>query len=464
MKEFALTPVFDQNAPLYRQLYRYLAGEIQSGHLPAGTKLPSKRQLCAHLGLSMSTIETAYGLLSAEGYITAKPRSGFAVCDELPFSNLEKTEQTAPPLPAPPVPHTYDYAFSTGAVDTSVFPFSLWARISKEAVYQNPDLLQPGHPQGDLPLRKALADFLRQYRGVNCAPEQIIIGAGLDYLLGLVMQLLPADAGVALEDPGYPAAYDTVTRYGRTPLPLSADEAGMRPDLLEASGACAALVTPSHQFPLGTTMPLSRRAQLLRWASERPERWILEDDYDSEFRYSSHPIPALQGLDKQGRVVYLGTFSRSIAPSIRVAYLILPPRLLERYYAIFPRASCTVSRFEQEALRRFLTQGSYTAHLRRMNNLYRRRLATVSTLLSDAFPDGVIFGSEAGLHFLFALPRFSEAELKSRAREQGIDVHGLSEYCRNDCPVPSTLVLGFAGLEETAAASAVERLKTAWDT
>ena len=464
MKEFALTPAFDQSAPLYRQLYRYLAGEIQLGHLSAGTKLPSKRQLCAHLGLSMSTVETAYGLLAAEGYIIAKPRSGFAVCDVLPFSSLEQTKQNAPPLPAPSAPHIYDYAFSTGAVDTSVFPFSLWARISKEAVYQNPDLLQPGHPQGDLPFRQALTDFLRQYRGVNCAPEQVIIGAGLDYLLGLVMQLLPAGAGVALEDPGYPAAYDTVTRYSRTPLSLSADEAGMRPDLLEASGACAALVTPSHQFPLGTTMPLSRRAQLLRWAGEHPERWILEDDYDSEFRYSSHPIPALQGLDKLGRVVYLGTFSRSIAPSIRVAYLILPPLLLERYYAIFPRAACTVSRFEQEALRRFLTQGSYTAHLRRMNNLYRRRLSTVSGLLSNAFPDGVISGAEAGLHFLFTLPRFPEAELKSRARAQGVEVHGLSEYCRNDCPVPSTLVLGFAGLDGPAAASAVERLKAAWDT
>ena len=462
MKEFALTPVFHQNAPLYRQLYRYLAEEIQSGHLPAGTKLPSKRQLCSHLGISMSTVETVYGLLTAEGYIISKPRSGFCVCDTLPFSSLDNPEQSAPPLPTPPVPLHYDYTFSTGAVDTSVVPFSLWARISKEAVYENPNLLQPGHPQGDLPLRKVLADFLRQYRGVNCAPEQIIIGAGLDYLLGLVMQLLPEGGGVALEDPGYPAAHDTISRYGRVPLPLSADEAGMRPDLLEASGACAALVTPSHQFPLGITMPLTRRAQLLHWASEAPERWILEDDYDSEFRYSTHPIPALQGLDKQGRVVYLGTFSRSIAPSIRVAYLILPPLLLERYYRMFPRASCTVSRFEQEALRRFLSQGGYTAHLRRMNNLYRRRLSSVTAALSNAFSDASISGAEAGLHFLFTLPRFSEEELRARAANHGVLVHGLSEYCREACPHPSTLVLGFAGLDETAVHGAIRQLKTAW--
>lgn len=463
MKEFALTPVFDRSTPLYRQLYRYLAEEIQSGRLSAGTRLPSKRQLCSHLGVSMSTVEAAYGLLNAEGYITAKPRSGFMVCDTLPFSVVTETERRAPPLPASPVQRAYEYAFSTGAVDTSVFPFSLWARISKEVVYQNPDLLQPGDPQGDLPLRCALADFLRQYRGVHCAPEQVILGAGLDYLLGLVMQLLPSGAGVALEDPGYPSAYDTVTRYGRTPLPLAADEAGMRPDLLEQSAACAALVTPSHQFPLGTTMPLTRRAQLLRWAEEQPERWLLEDDYDSEFRYSSRPIPALQGLDRQGRVVYLGTFSRSIAPSIRVAYLLLPPLLLERYYTMFPRVSCTVSRFEQAALCRFLTQGSYTAHLRRMNNLYRRRLSAVTAALTAAFPDCILSGAEAGLHFLFTLPRFSEEELKLRAASQGVEVRGLSEYCHNACPIPSTLVLGFAGLDERAAAEAVERLKAAWN-
>ena len=462
MKESALTLVFDDSAPLYRQLYRYLAGEIQGGRLAAGTRLPSKRQLCAHLGVSMSTVETAYGILAAEGYIAAKPRSGFVVCDVLPLSGPARTDAPPPAVPQPEPAPRWDYEFSTGAVDTSVFPFSSWARTTKEAVYENPDLLQRGHPQGDLPLRKALGDFLRQYRGVDCAPEQIIIGAGLDYLLGLVMQLLPSGAGVALEDPGYPAAFDTVERYGRTPIPLPVDSQGMRPDALDASGACAALVTPSHQFPLGTTMPLARRTQLLRWAADGEERWLLEDDYDSEFRYASRPIPAMQGLDKLGRVVYLGTFSRSIAPSIRVAYLILPAPLLERYYRAFPRAASTVSRFEQEALRRFLVQGQYAAHLRRMNNLYRRRRAMVIQALEDAFPHAVISGADAGLHFLFTLPGHSEDELRAAAAAHGVGVHGLSEYCHGPCPMPSTLVLGFAGLDERSTAGAVERLKQAW--
>lgn len=462
MKEFAITLVFDGASPLYRQLYRYLAGEIRSGRLSPGAKLPSKRQLCAHLGVSMSTVETAYEMLAAEGYIAAKPRSGFSVCDLLPLPALEDRGGAPSPLPPPPGRTAPELAFSTGAVDTSIFPFSSWARISKEAVYENPDLLQPGHPQGDLPLRTALAQFLHQYRGVTCAPEQIVLGAGLDYLLGLVMQLLPAGAGVALEDPGYPSAFETVTRYGRRPIPLAVDGAGMRPDQLAASDACAALVTPSHQFPVGSTMPLSRRTQLLRWAGEAEDRWILEDDYDSEFRYTSRPIPALQGLDKLGKVVYLGTFSRSIAPSIRVAYLILPPGLLERYYTVFSRTSCTVSRFEQEALRRFLTGGGYAAHLRRMNHHYRRRLSYLTTALKAAFPDCTISGDGAGLHFLFTFPHFSEAELTARAAGVGVEVHGLSEYCRAAVPPPSTLVLGFAGLDEPAVDRAVERLKSAW--
>ena len=195
-------------------------------------------------------------------------------------------------------------------------------------------------------------------------------------------------------------------------------------------------------------MPLARRTQLLRWAGEQEEGWLLEDDYDSEFRYSSRPIPAMQGVDKLGKVVYLGTFSRSIAPSIRVAYAVLPPALLKRYYERFSRTSCTVSRFEQETLRRFLTEGGYTAHLRRMNNLYRRRMAQVTGLLTDAFPDGRVSGTEAGLHFLFTLPRLPEKELIERAEEAGVEVRGLSAYCRGNCPLDSTLVLGFAGLDE----------------
>ena len=451
-------PVFTGDAPLYQQLYRHIAGAIQSGTLFPGEKLPSKRRMCALAGVSMSTVETAYSLLAAEGYVLAKPRSGY-VCAHL----LPPIPAAPPPVdvPPPPEPSRWAYDCSTSAVDTSAFPFSSWARITKEAVYENPGLLQRGHPQGDEPLRAALAGLLSQYRGVRCSPEQVVVGAGADYLLSLLLQLLPEHRAVALEDPGYPAAYAAAALHGRQAVPIQVDGEGMDPDALECSGAGLAYVTPSHQFPLGVTMPAGRRSRLLRWAAQQPDRFLIEDDYDSEFRYASRPIPAMQGLDRAGRVVYMGTFSRSIAPAIRVAYMILPPPLLERYRRTFSHGACTVSRFEQESLRRFIAQGLYGRHLRRTGNLYRRKCALLTQALS-AIPGAAISGEDAGLHFLLTLPRYSEGELVERAACQSIRVHPLSRYCHAVPPIPSTVVLGFAGLSEEELGQAAERLGRAW--
>ena len=282
-----------------------------------------------------------------------------------------------------------------------------------------------------------------------------------DYLLSLLLQLLPEHRSLALEDPGYPAAYAAAALHGREPVPIPVDGQGMDRDALERSGAGLAYVTPSHQFPLGVTMPAGRRSQLLHWAASGPGRFLIEDDYDSEFRWSSRPIPALQGLDRAGRVVYMGTFSRSIAPAIRVAYMILPPALLERYRRTFSHGACAVSRFEQESLRRFLAQGLYGRHLRRTGNLYRRKCALFTEAL-EAIPGVSITGAEAGLHFLLTLPRFSEEELVARAADQSVRVHPLSRYCHAVPPLPSTVVLGFAGLSEDQLAQAAERLRAAW--
>ena len=459
MESTITLPDFRDDSPLYEQLYRHLAGEISHGKLPPGSKLPSKRKMCALLGVSMSTVDTAYSLLAAEGYVTVRPRSGCTVADLLPLTPQPTADV---PKPEPPAPR-WHYDCSTSAVDTSLFPFSSWARISKEAVYENPDLLQRGHPQGDLPLRTALADLLAQYRGVRCSPEQIIVGAGADWLLSMVLQLLPEHQTIALEDPGYPAAYAAVKRLGRQAAPVAVDEQGMSPEALETTGAGLAYVTPSHQFPLGVTMPAGRRSRLLHWAYRVPGRYIIEDDYDSEFRYASRPIPALQGMDREGRVIYMGTFSRSIAPAIRVAFVILPPALLARWQAEFSHSSCTVSRFEQESLRRFLVQGLYSRHLRRSVNLYRRKCTVFSEALSSI--DGVsLSGQQAGLHFLLTLPRFTESELVNRAAEQGVRVSPLSRYCHSVPSLPSTVVVGFAGLSEQELGEAAKLLKAAYET
>ncbi len=450
-----LTPRFEEGSPLYDQLYRYIVAQIRSGALPAGEKLPSKRALAEHLGVSLTTVEKSYGLLTAEGYLESAPRSGYRVTPALTMI------PTQPP-PAPPRPRQRQQLselFSTSAVDTSVFPYATWARLSKEAVYDSPDLLQRGEGQGDWGLRGTLAGFLHQYRGVNCTPEQVVLGAGLEGLMWVLLQLLPR-AVFALEDPGYASLRRLLDNLGRPYVPVPVDERGMSGAALARSGADVAYVTPSHQFPLGVATPVARRSELLRWAYEKPGRYLIEDDYDSEFRYASRPIPAMQGLDEGGRVIYVGTFSRTVAPSIRVAYLILPPALVEVYQAKFGHAAATVSRFEQEALRRFLASGAYSRHLRRVGNLYRRRRDALVSALADW---GEIRGADAGLHLLFTLPGREERELVERAAGAGFRVRGLGEYCLQARPRPGTLVLGFAGLPEQEAPQAVAALRRAFE-
>jgi len=353
--------------PLYRQLYEFVVSEIEGGRLSEGEKLPSKRSLCAHLKISQSTVETAYSILVAEGYIESRPKSGYYALaierlsrgdfaeneDPLPYkAHGGEKDQTARRAPR--------FDFSTNAVDTSAFPYASWAKIFKETVYQNPELLQRGDARGDAGLRRALAGFLHEYRGVSCSEGQIVIGAGMEYLLDMLLQILGDKAVFAVEDPGYVSTIRTIENNGRAVVPIPVDRSGMDVLKLLDSQATVAYVTPSHQFPMGVTMPIGRRTALLNWAAEKRERYIIEDDYDSEFRYSSRPIAAMQGLDKNGKVIYIGTFSRGIAPSIRAAYMVLPERLISEYERLFSHSSSTVSRFEQMTLCRFIESGRAT--------------------------------------------------------------------------------------------------------
>lgn len=459
MERFAFTPDFTGAVPLYQQLYRYASEEIRSGRLCEGDALPSKRALCAHLGVSLSTVESAYGLLCAEGYARSVPRSGYRVCAVTPL-----------PAAAPATEHAHfeeaevalDPCFSTAAVDASLFPYAAWARLMREAV-RDPRLLQRGRSQGDLGLREALCAFLYQYRGVSCRSEQVVVGAGLEYLTGLLLQLLPPEAVVGLEDPGYHAAYRAMEHHRRPSVPVPVDALGLVPGELDALGADVAYVTPSHQYPLGMTMSAPRRAELLRWAYEKPGRYIIEDDYDSEFRTASRPIPAMQGVDRGNRVIYLGTFSRSIAPSIRAAYLILPPALLERYRADFAHGASTMSRYEQRVLEEFLRSGQYVRHLRRTGTLYRAREAALIAALRAHLPEGEIFGDGGGLHLLLTLPGRDEAELVRRGQSAGYELHGRGEYCHAASYPGAALVLGFAGLDAARADAAVAELRAAFD-
>ncbi len=460
--------------PLYQQIYENLAQQIRTGRLHSGDRLPGKRSLAAQLAVAVNTVDTAYQMLVAEGYLEARPKSGFFVLDYtemLPVSS--SAGEAEPPAPAEPEPSPLKFDLSTGAVDTDLFPFRTWGRIQKELLYARPELLRHGHRQGDPELREQLADYLRAYRGVVCSPEQIVVGAGVEYLLGLLAQLLggrtdrPGSAA-AIENPGYDRPRAILENNGIPCRCVDIDTSGLSPAGLEASGANLCHITPSHHFPTGVTMPVGRRAQLLRWASELPGRYILEDDYDAEFRFDMRPVPSLQGMaGPDGPVVYLCTFSKSLAPSIRIACMVLPGQLLERYRAAFGSYSNTVSRFEQQTLRRFLAEGYFTRHLARMRGVYKARMERLILELERRFgrDELRLQGRHTGLHLLLTLPRGpGEAEMETSALASGVGLRGLSRYYmerKENCP-DSTVVLGYASLRDGDIPALADTLFGAW--
>ncbi len=441
--------------PIYLDIYERIAADIMSGVIAPGAKLPSKRQLESMLGVSRTTVEAAYAALISEGYVFTKQNSGHYACpiDRLPA-----------PAPAPAIPIEEPeekkpaVSLLTGETDVTLFPFPTWAKIAKEQVYSDPRFLKSGNGAGDIELRRELCSFLREIRGVNCVPSQIVIGAGIDYILRILLQILPRTSAFALEDPGYTTVLSTVTASGRKTFHIPVDKDGMCVSVLSGTPAEIAYVTPSHQFPMGVTMPVARRTELLRWAGADERRYIIEDDYDSEFRYSSKPIPAMQGMDGISKVIYIGTFSRSLAPSIRIAFAVLPPRLSEIYRASFKGIPSTVSRFDQQTLCAFMSRGLYARHLRRAVGVYRQKQALFRSLLSE-IPGVTLSGAQAGLHFLVTAPEKSEKELVAAAAGEDVAIRGLSEY-RRENPVPErTLVLGFGGVDTKTIPAVCERLK-----
>ena len=469
MVDFTIGLSSDSHLPLYERLYRSLSGQIRSGQLQAGQKLPGKRSLAAALAVSVNTVDTAYQLLTAEGYLEVRPKSGFYVLpvpQALPKSGARQAPPPHPALPAGDQPPLARFDLSTGGVDTSLFPFRTWGRIQKELLYSSPQLLTRGPSQGDEELREEICEYLRAYRGVHCRPDQVVIGAGTEYLAGLLAPLLKGPA--AVENPGYRRTRTILENNGLSCLPVDIDREGLSVEMLARSGAEVAYVTPSHQFPTGVTMPAGRRGELLRWAEEAPGRWIIEDDYDSEFRFDLRPLPSLQGMGgADGPVIYLTTFSKSLAPSIRIAAMVLPDSLLLPYRQRYAVYSCPVSRFEQQTLCQFIRRGHFSRHLARLRSQYKERMEALRQALEEAFgPDLLeLEGTHTGLHLLVRLKRGPDEEtLAKAARAGGIPLGRLSDYymCRREnCPA-RTLVLGYAALPPDRIGELAGTLKEAW--
>lgn len=460
----AITFVPDEQSPepLYLQVYKHLAACIRSGELRDGERLPSKRTLAAHLHISMSTVETAYDMLVTQGYVTARARSGYyanGIGDLVP-DPLPSTAEVGAGIDTP---EAFRYDFGTDAVDTSSFPYATWSKMAREVLSDGGALLARGDVRGDECLRTAIAKYLKEFRNVNCQPDQIVVGAGMEYLMELIAGLVAGP--FALEEPCYPATAHILKNIGTPTLPIPLDAQGMNAQLLAQSNASVAYITPSHQFPTGIVMPVGRRLRLLQWAAQAPERYLIEDDYDSEFRYDGRPIPSLQGMDHAGRVIYIGSFSRSIAPSIRIAYMILPRRLLHRFMEKYGTYSSTVSRFEQHTLSRFITSGGFARHVNRMRLTYRRRRdITLEALRAmDRAPSG-IYGTEAGMHLIVQINApLSAVQIASACRERSVRVRPLSTYYTAECPTEAQkrLVLNFAGLADEDIRAGIQQLDQA---
>lgn len=480
MNELSIVLDTESTIHLYQQIYEHIKSEIKKGKLLAGEKLPSTRLLAEHLQVSRSTVKLSYEQLEAEGYLEAKPSRGYYVCrvEELhQIQVLSKTEEKPKKQN-----ERYLVDFSPNAVDMTHFPLDTWLKLTKNCILENPNhLFALGDSKGELIFRETIQRYLYASRGVDCNVEQIIVGAGNDYLLMLLGNILGANRVVAMENPTYPKAYRIFHSLGYQLKAIQMDQMGAMIESLEQTNADISYVMPSHQFPTGTVLPIGRRIQLLKWAAQKENRYIIEDDYDSEFRFKGKPIPALKAIDHLDKVIYMGTFSKSIAPAFRVSYMVLPKELLGVYEKEYQDLSQTVSRLDQKLLDQFIREGYFERHLNKMRKIYREKHDFLLRNLKPFEKSFQIQGDYSGLHMvLLDKKRIPEDILIKQAKEAGIKVYGMSNYLmfqegdryhnklqqretKSEFFERSGILLGFADLSLKSIEEGLNRLKTAWE-
>lgn len=457
----------ESDIPLYRQLYQYFREEIQAGRMQSGTRLPSVRGLAQQINISKTTVELAYHQLLAEGYIESRERSGFYVVELDTFLPEDETLQQAPEMTEVAVDEqSYRYDFHMARIDLDYFPFAIWRKFSNQVLRpESKELFLYGDRQGELGLRIQIARYLHQARGVDCKPEQIVIAAGTQLAILLICQMIGMNGqAVAMEEPGYQDVRQTFLQFGFQVKPISLEEDGLDVEALKASGARVVYVTPSHQETLGMVMPYAKRMKLLQWAEET-NSLILEDDYDGEFRYRGKPIPSLQSLDKRGNVIYMGTFSKSLLPAIRLSYMVLPPQLAEKFREQHVLFDQTVSRLHQKTLELFMASGEWERHIRKMRVIYQKKHEIMLQAIKQSFGEHVaVTGQGAGLSItLEVYSQKSAEELVEIAREAGIRVFSTDRKWMNPpAGKPPTFQLGFGGLPLDEIEQSVQQLAHVW--
>lgn len=457
--------------PIYMQIYEQIKKQIITKEIPGGSKLPSIRALCTTLNVSRNTVETAYQQLSSEGYIESKPGSGYVSLDLecMDFLNKDKKNYTEFNSPKKYTKEdndlNYKYNFRDRSISAHDFPLQIWKKLSNQFLssVKSEDFTKYNSKNGEIELQIELMKYLHKSRGVTCNPEQIIISSGMEYSLSLLCQLLRENYNqIAFEEPGYMVARDIFKNNGFNITPISVLNDGINVEELNSSSAKMVYVTPSHQFPMGFVIPIKKRLKLLEWATKN-NGIILEDDYDSEFRYNSRPIPSLQSIDSNGCVVYLGTFAKTLSPSLRISYMVLPQTLLERYEKLFNWYRISVPFIQQKILQNFIHLGYWDRHLRKIHLTSMKKhyllINTINELMGDKV---IIHGENGGLHILLEFKNgLKEKDLIERARKNSVLVYAVSTFWMNKNNYSDNMImLGFGGMPEHEIVEGIKALKS----
>ncbi|SFL75782.1 MocR-like pyridoxine biosynthesis transcription factor PdxR [Pelosinus propionicus] len=460
--------------PMYQQIYEQLKKKILTGTFKEGDRLTPTRVFAKNFCVSRNTVENAYSQLCLEGYVLNKPGSGFIVQNmndqvliaEQPKEPVHESDDADQSPLTSEESEKYLYDFQYGNLDIP-FPYSLWRRFTAEVLLSLDArrINSYNDKQGELDLRIQIMKYLQEARAVSCTPDQIVLCCGTQYALDLVCKLFSdGNRKLAMEEPGYNGARTVFENNGFEILPIPVQSDGIQVSTLERSSAKLAYITPSHQFPTGVVMPIQNRFHLLHWATEA-NGIIIEDDYDSELRYHARPIPALQSLDTSGRVIYMGTFSKSLSPGLRMGYMILPKWLLPKYHAMFARYSSSIPWLEQKIVSLYMAGGHWERHLRKIC-LYNKKkhdimLKTITQLMGDKV---IIQGSNAGLHILLEFANGEKQNwLIDKAKEYQVKVYPTTPFWHATENRPeNTLLLGFSMLNEKEIFNGLTLLNKAW--
>ncbi len=461
-----LTYTFENNnCPLYEQLYTHIKEDIKCGNLKAGEQLPSKRHFAKNLGISTITVENAYDQLISEGYVYARARKGYYV------ANITDIPRSIPAKSAKDIRMPQDtpeiiYNLSDNRTSPENFPFSVWAKLMKMTISQRNEELMISSPCGGIyMLREAIAEYLRSFRAMEVDPECIIVGAGTEYLYGMLIRLFGKNKIYCVENPSYTKIYQIYKSNEVTCRYADIDEKGITIQGLRLADAQIAHISPTHHFPTGITMPIDRRYELLAWANEKEGRYIIEDDYDSEFRLTGKPIPPLQSIDINEKVIYMNTFSKTLAPTIRISYMILPAHLADRFYENLSFYSCTVSNFEQYTLAQFIKLGYFEKHINRMRLYYsRQRSKVLACIKQSSLKDKCeIIENDSGLHFLLRLHTNIRHDMLCKLlSDLHIHLESLAKYYHNPASLTKNLfILNYSNLKLEDFQAALELIATA---